>query len=192
MKNWILAAAVLFTLTATATAATTAPDDDKRGDRPPMKERMVENRTVKFDALPGAAQAFIRDFYAQDRVERIRFDPSARLFAYKVRLNNGDEIMFSRDGAWTDIESADGIPMKLIPQQVADYVKSKYPGQTITDIGLERDGISVRLTDQTELLFDSDEHNLKQQMMRSQHRKEGDNRMKGSGDRMMRHHDDPR
>ena len=180
MKNWILAAAVLFTLTATATAATTAPDDDKRGDRPLMKERMVENRTVKFDALPGAAQACIR------------FDPSAHLFAYKVRLNNGDEIMFSRDGAWTDIESGDGIPMKLIPQQVADYVKSKYPGQTITDIGLERDGISVRLADQTELLFDSDEHNLKQQMMRSQHRKEGDNRMKGSGDRMMRHHDDPR
>ena len=83
----------------------------------------------------------------KDRVERIRFDPSAHLFAYKVRLDNDDEIMFSQNGAWTDIESADGIPMKLIPQQVADYVKNKYPGQTVTDIGLERNGISVRLAD---------------------------------------------
>ena len=164
MKNWILTAAALFVFTTAATAAANAPDDDKRPDRTPMKGRMVENRTVKFDALPEAAQAFIRDFYAKDRVERIRFDPSAHLFAYKVRLDNGDEIMFSQNGAWTDIESADGIPMKLIPQQVADYMKNKYPGQTVTDIGLERNGISVRLADQTELLFDSDEHNLRQHM----------------------------
>lgn len=112
MKNWILTAAALFVFTTAATAAANAPDDDKRPDRTPMKGRMVENRTVKFDALPEAAQAFIRDFYAKDRVERIRFDPSAHLFAYKVRLDNGDEIMFSQNGAWTDIESADGIPMK--------------------------------------------------------------------------------
>ena len=176
MKNWILTAAALFVFTTAATAAANAPDDDKRPDRTPMKGRMVENRTVKFDALPEAAQAFIRDFYAKDRVERIRFDPSAHLFAYKVRLDNGDEIMFSQNGAWTDIESADGIPMKLIPQQVADYVKNKYSGQTVTDIGLERNGISVRLADQTELLFDSDEHNLRQHMAGT--------RTKGSGDRM--------
>ena len=184
MKNWILKAAALFVFTTAATAAANAPDDDKRPDRTPMKGRMVENRTVKFDALPEAAQAFIRDFYAKDRVERIRFDPSAHLFAYKVRLDNGDEIMFSQNGAWTDIESADGIPMKLIPQQVADYVKNKYPGQTVTDIGLERNGISVRLADQTELLFDSDEHNLRQHMAGT--------RTKGSGDRMMRHHGNSR
>ena len=170
MKNWILTAAALFVFTTAATAAANAPDDDKRPDRTPMKGRMVENRTVKFDALPEAAQAFIRDFYAKDRVERIRFDPSAHLFAYKVRLDNGDEIMFSQNGAWTDIESADGIPMKLIPQQVADYMKNKYPGQT--------------LADQTELLFDSDEHNLRQHMAGT--------RTKGSGDRMMRHHGNSR
>ena len=92
--------------------------------------------------------------------------------------------MFSQNGAWTDIESADGIPMKLIPQQVADYMKNKYPGQTVTDIGLERNGISVRLADQTELLFDSDEHNLLQHMAGT--------RTKGSGDRMMRHHGNSR
>lgn len=193
MKNWILAAAVLFTLTATATAATSASDDDNRANREAMKERMTENRTVKFEALPGAAQAFIRDFYAQDRVERIRFDPSAGLFAYKVRLNNGDEIMFSRSGEWTDIESIDGIPMNLIPQDVADYVKNKYPGEKITDIGLERDGISVRLADQTELLFESDEHNLKQHMMQGKkHMKASDRRSKGSGKRTMQHDDNQR
>ena len=158
-----------------------------------MKERMTENRTVKFEALPGAAQAFIRDFYAQDRVERIRFDPSARLFAYKVRLNNGDQIMFSRSGEWTDIESADGIPMNLIPQDVADYVKNKYPGEKITDIGLERDGISVRLADQTELLFESDAHNLKQHMMQGKkHMKASDRRSKGSAKRTMQHDDNQR
>ena len=157
MKNWILTAAALFVFTTAATAAANAPDDDKRPDRTPMKGRMVE---------------------------RIRFDPSAHLFAYKVRLDNGDEIMFSQNGAWTDIESADGIPMKLIPQQVADYMKNKYPGQTVTDIGLERNGISVRLADQTELLFDSDEHNLRQHMAGT--------RTKGSGDRMMRHHGNSR
>ena len=155
MKNWILTAAALFVFTTAATAAANAPDDDKRPDRTPMKGRMVENRTVKFDALPEAAQAFIRDFYAKDRVERIRFDPSAHLFAYKVRLDNGDEIMFSQNGAWTDIESADGIPMKLIPQQVADYVKNKYSGQTVTDIGLrtQRNFGAARRSDGAALRF---------------------------------------
>ena len=57
-------------------------------------------------------------------------------------------------------------------------------GQTVTDIGLERNGISVRLADQTELLFDSDEHNLRQHMAGT--------RTKGSGDRMMRHHGNSR
>lgn len=145
MKNWILTAAATLRLHDGRNGGGKRSRRRQTPDRTPMKGRMVENRTVKFDALPEAAQAFIRDFYAKDRVERIRFDPSAHLFAYKVRLDNGDEIMFSQNGAWTDIESADGIPMKLIPQQVADYVKNKYPGQTVTDIGLERNGISVRL-----------------------------------------------
>ncbi len=186
MKNRILAAAVLFLFTATATAAPTAPDDAKRDDKEAMKKQTVENRTLSFDALPGAAQAFIRDYYTQDRVERIRFDPSARLFAYKVRLNNGDEIMFSQYGEWTDIESVDGIPMNLIPQDIADYVKNRYPGQAITAIGLERDGISVRLADQTELLFESSEHNLKQ------HMKGAGKQTKSSGNRTTRHHDNQR
>ena len=197
MKHWILAAAVLLTVTASATAATTAPDDRKPGSREQMKERMVENRTLGFDALPGAAQSFIRDFYAQDRVERIRFDPSARLFAYKVRLDNGDEILFARSGEWTDIESAGGIPMNLIPQDVADYVKAKYPGQQITAIGLERDGISVRLSNRTELLFNSAEHNLRQHMMRGRgeikaggrHMKDSQEMMRHRGDRRMRQSD---
>ena len=87
MKNWILTAAALFVFTTAATAAANAPDDDKRPDRTPMKGRMVENRTVKFDALPEAAQAFIRDFYAKDRVERIRFDPSAMKSCFRKTVH---------------------------------------------------------------------------------------------------------
>ena len=184
MKNWILAAVALLTLTTAAAAAANAPDDDKRPDRAPAKGRMVENRTVDFDALPGAAQAFIRDFYAQDRVERIRFDPSARLFAYKVRFANGDEIMFAQSGEWTDIQSAAGIPMQLIPQEIADYVETKYPGQRITDIGLERNGISVRLADQTELLVESEQQNLRQHLTNDRRpRPEHEKKANGSGNR---------
>lgn len=164
MKNRILTVAALLVIAASATAATAAPQNDRRRDRMPAKERMVDNRTVNFDALPEAAQAFIRDFYAQERVERIRFDPSARLFAYKVRFDNGDEIMFSQNGQWTDIACAAGIPMKLVPPQIAADVKAKYPGRTVTEIGLERNGISVRLDDGTELLFDSEEHNLRRHL----------------------------
>jgi len=188
MKNPILAAAVLFILTAAATAATAAPDDDRRGKRETVHARSAQSRTVKFEALPGAAQAFLRDFYARDRVERIRYDPSARIFAYKVRLDNGDEILFAPSGEWTDIESAGGIPMKLVPQQVADYVKNKYPRQSVTDLGLERSGISVRLSDGTELFFESDEHNLQQHLKGRPRRTEASGRrMHGSGgDRMNR------
>lgn len=185
MKNWILTAAALFAFAAAATAATNAPDD-KRPAGASVNERTAGNRTVKFEALPDAAQAFIRDFYAQERVERIRFDPSARLFAYKVRLGRGDEIMFSSDGEWTDIESIGGIPAELIPPQVADYVKTKYPKQTVTAIGLERNGITARLSDGTELFFESNEHNLRQHMGTDrQHAKE-------RGKRMMRQHDNSR
>lgn len=186
MKNRILTVAALLVIAASATAATAAPQLDRHNDRMPVKERMVDNRTVNFDALPEAAQAFIRDFYAQERVERIRFDPSARLFAYKVRFDNGDEIMFSQNGEWTDMACAAGIPAKLIPPQIAADVKEKYPGRAVTEIGLERNGISVRLADGTELLFDSDEHNLRRHLMRDRRpRTESDDRTGISGDRTM-------
>lgn len=57
-------------------------------------------------------------------------------------------------------------PRELIPPQIAADVKEKYPGRAVTEIGLERNGISVRLADGTELLFDSDEHNLRRHLMR--------------------------
>lgn len=188
MKNRILTVAALLVIAASATAATAAPQLDRHNDRMPVKERMVENRTVNFDALPEAAQAFIRDFYAQDRVERIRFDPSARLFAYKVRFDNGDEIMFSQNGEWTDMACAAGIPAKLIPPQIAADVKEKYPGRAVTEIGLERNGISVRLADGTELLFDSEEHNLRRHLMGGrQQPATHDKRMKNPTGRTMPH-----
>lgn len=158
MKN-ILLAALLLCATATTAAAQTA-----HGKKP-----ADESRTVPFDALPGAAQSFIRDFYAADRVQRIRRDPSAKLFAYKVRMTDGDEIMFSRDGEWTDLESAAGIPTKLVPQEVASYVTSKYPGRKITEIGLERNGICVKLSDRTELMFESAEHNIGRHLSKGRH-----------------------
>ena len=69
-------------------------------------------------------------------------------------------------------------------KQVADYVKNKYPGQTVTDIGLEmqRNFGAARRSDGVALRFD--EHNLRQHM--AGHTDES------SGDRMMRHHGNSR
>lgn len=174
MKHWILSIAILLGMATTATAIVPS------GDAEHMKARETgKSRTVVFDSLPGAAQSFIHDFYAQDRIKRVRMDPTAKLFTYRVQFTNGDEIFFSRGGEWTEMECPKGVPAQLVPQEVSNYVKSKYPGRTITSIGLENNGISVCLSDHTELTVPSETHNLRTHLQKKQNDKTMKREMKG-------------
>ena len=161
MKHCILFIALLSGMTATATTISPTARDERTAAE-------IKSRTIHFEALPDAARSFIHDFYAQERVKRVRTDPTAKLFTYRVRFTNGDEIFFSRIGEWTEMECPKGVPAQLVPQEVKDYVKSKYPGRTITAIGLENNGISVSLSDHTELTVPSETDNLRTRMQKKQ------------------------
>lgn len=75
---------------------------------------------------------------------------------YEVKLNNGMEIDFSADCAWTDIDGNNQrIPDALIPEAILSYVQTNYPSSVfIKGIDKEAFGYEVELSNNIDLIFD--------------------------------------
>ena len=118
-------------------------------------QKYGEDRPVDFGSLPEAAQAFVKSHYADVKVLYVTKDDDIIFPDYTVRLENGVEIQFSKDGALEKLESPAGVPDGVVPVQIVEYVKAKYPGTVILDYEVDRASYEVKLSNRLELKFNS-------------------------------------
>lgn len=137
MKNimMVLAVASMFSLTARA--------DDK---------------PIDYKMLPVAAQKFVSDHFPSDKVTYATVDDDLIRPDYKVRLSSGVKIDFEHSGALDNIESRNGIPEKIVPVQILEYVKAHYPDAVVTGYDIGRRSYEVKLSNRLELKFNSSFH----------------------------------
>ena len=101
--------------------------------------RADHDRPIQFNQLPVAAQEFINTYFAN---EKVSFAKEERDFM-EVRY----EVMF------TDCKYS-VLPEGIVPEQIATYVNSNFPGVKIHAIDRDRRDIEVELTNGLELTFD--------------------------------------
>ena len=74
--------------------------------------------------------------------------------SYDVVLQNGTKLEFDKKGNLTEIDCKQGsVPAKLVPQPIASYVQTNYPGQSVKKIEIDRNEHEVELTNGLDITF---------------------------------------
>lgn len=100
--------------------------------------------------LPQSIKNFIKQNFSNASVV------SAETDAYKefdVRLSDGTEIDFDKNGRWEDIKNYNGLSDSLVPSKAAEYIKNSYPNIKIIEIEAEGSNWEIKLQNSRELLF---------------------------------------
>lgn len=109
----------------------------------------ADSRRSSYNDLPSAAKKFLSSYFGKVKVDRVEKDRDS----YEVRLSNGVEIEFERNGQWEKVEARRGgfIPTGFIPRAVLSSIKKEYPRANIVKIEKERGGYDIELDNRMDL-----------------------------------------
>ena len=116
----------------------------------------ADDRPIKFEKLPAAAQKFVKTNFADNTVVFVTKDDDLIAPDYEVVLDNGTVLQFSSAGSLEKIEAfRTGVPQNLVPEKINDYVSANYPGTTYREYEQDRGKHEVKLSNGLELTFNS-------------------------------------
>lgn len=140
MKKFFLQTAAVFSvLFFSVTSAFALADADK---------------PITINELPKAALTVISQNFAKHQVALTKMEVDLLDRSYNVFFTNGDKLEFDRKGNWTEIScKKDGVPAALVPQAIANYVKTHQPDAKIIKIERENKTYDVNLSNGFEYTF---------------------------------------
>ena len=140
MKNKIILAALLFGFIISANA----------------------QKKIEVSELPQPAQEFLKKHFSNTTVDIAKKDAEHGEKGYEVKLKDGTEVEFWKDGSYREVDGDDKpIPTDFIPQAVKDYVAKNHPNEKITHIDYGHKDLDVDLTNKIDLEFTKDGKILK-------------------------------
>lgn len=114
-----------------------------------------QEKIVNSDALPTVAQNFIREYFPDSSISYVKKDRELMKTTYEARLQDGTEIDFNSKGEWDSVDcNTKALPAALVPEAIAKYVESSFPGQIIVKIDKEYYGFEIELANDLDLRFD--------------------------------------
>lgn len=113
----------------------------------------ADDRPVTFSQLPAAAQTFINDTYPGEKVSYATVDDDFIRPDYTVVLASGVRIQFENDGRLEKIEAKAGVPDKVVPVQIKDYIRMHYPDALIVGYEVGKRSYDVKLANRLEFKF---------------------------------------
>ncbi len=106
------------------------------------------NYSRDVSVLPQAAQSIIKKNF-KAKVEIVKIDKDfGRISEYEVKLSDGSEITFDRNGNWKDVETGidNRVPDAFIPANTRKFIKANHNGQHVVGIDKDRNGYEITLT----------------------------------------------
>lgn len=117
----------------------------------------ADGKPVGFDQLPQNAQTTITQYFSKEDVLLVKLDKENLLTEYEVKLKDGTELEFDRNGNLKKIDSQQKrVPNGLIPEKVLAYVNANYPDAFITEWGKDDLRWKAELNNGLELVFNND------------------------------------
>ena len=118
---------------------------------------MAEDVAITAHKLPGAAQKFLKTYYAQNKVVTAVHDRDISDNDYTVLLDDGTKIEFDSTGKWESVKTRNGkIAAGIIPAKIVGYLAEYYHSFGVEKIERKRYGYEVELTNDLDLKFSSD------------------------------------
>lgn len=111
-------------------------------------------KKIEVTELPKPAQEFLKKYFGNTSVEIAKKDAEHGEKGYEVKLKDGTEVEFWKDGSYREVDGDNKpIPTEFIPQSVKDYVAKNYPNEKITHIDYGHKDLDVDLTNKIDLEF---------------------------------------
>lgn len=107
-----------------------------------------------FQTLPANVKNFLAKYYPKATVSKYEAKTTVVGKKYEVKLNNGAEIDFDKNGNWEEISDKQGVPTALIPASIKAYIAKNYKGVKVESIDKESNKIKVDLMNDIDLEFD--------------------------------------
>ncbi|WP_026729848.1 PepSY-like domain-containing protein [Flavobacterium denitrificans] len=140
MKTYYIIAILLFNFTISANA----------------------QKKIETTELPKPAQEFLQKHFSYTTVVKAQKDAEHGEKGYEVKLKDGTEVEFWKDGSYREVDGGDNpIPTEFIPANIRDYVSKNYPNEKITHIDYGHKDLDVDLTNSIDLEFSKDGKILK-------------------------------
>ncbi|MEL1254797.1 PepSY-like domain-containing protein [Flavobacterium sp. DGU38] len=111
-------------------------------------------KKIEVAELPKPAQEFLKKYFSDSAVESAKKDAEHGEKGYEVKLKDGTEVEFWKDGSYREVDGGDKpIPTAFIPQNIKNYVAKHYPNEKITHIDYGHKDLDVDLTNKIDLEF---------------------------------------
>jgi hypothetical protein len=111
-------------------------------------------KKIETTELPKPAQEFLQKYFSNTTVDIAKKDAEHGEKGYEVKLKDGTEVEFWKDGSYREVDGGDKpIPIGFIPASVKDYVSKNYPNEKITHIDYGHKDLDVDLTNKIDLEF---------------------------------------
>ena len=109
-------------------------------------------KTNDVSKLPPKAQSILKNFAADILV--IEIDNEIFGNKYEVKLTDGTEIDFDKNGEWNSIDcKSTSVPKQFIPQKIEKYVTTNYKTAIISKIEKSPKGYDIELSNELDLKF---------------------------------------
>ena len=95
----------------------------------------ARDRVIKVKDLPAPARSLVKNHFKGRMIVKAEKESNLNGVSYEVTLSNGDEIKFNCKGGWMEIDcKTDAVPVSVVPNAIAVYVKKNYHNVKINKI----------------------------------------------------------
>lgn len=119
-----------------------------------------DETTISTSQLPDRARDFIKIHFANSSIVRAEKSPEQDYSdgsIYEVKLNNGFEIEFTKEGEWAEISgNGNTFPnsiIALLPISANEFILEKHPNAQIREINKRYTGYFIELQSRLTLHF---------------------------------------
>ena len=114
------------------------------------------DKPIAFSSIPAAAQQLVKKYFSNKKVAMTKMESNLVWKSYDVVFASGEKLEFDGKGNWTEIScKSSSVPTALLPTAIAKYVKETYSGCTVLKIEKDRNEYEVKLSNGTEVTFNS-------------------------------------
>ena len=121
----------------------------------PQAQPAAPAAAAQTQAVPEAINTFVQQYFPGATIAGVQVDNEYGGQEYDIYLSDGTQIDFDRNNQWDNVECrASAVPAALVPQAIANYVKSKFPSIAIVKIDKDMQGYDIELSNGLDLEFD--------------------------------------
>lgn len=119
----------------------------------PLQAQDIVTQDIK--QLPPKSQKLITDYFSAEKISYIKIDEEWLSKDYEVTFVSGNEIEFSKNGDWHEINcKRSAVPEALVPGNILAYVKKNFSGTSIAKIEKKSNHYEVELSNDLDMEFD--------------------------------------